>query len=111
DLRNVKVGEARCHVLRRPMNLVDSIGAPELAVVVEDEVVCRGFPATRQSQLHDAANRSTTASRRSNTTPSSAAAASMNSSSIAIRWPRPMHSGCIVIVRRPPGAWIQAYWS
>ena len=48
--------------------------------------------------------RLTTASSRSKTTPSSATAASMKRSSIAIRWPRPMHSGCIVIVSRPPGA-------
>ena len=44
------------------------------------------------------------ASRRSKTTPSSAAAASMNRSSIAIRWPRPMHSGWTVTITRPPGA-------
>ena len=60
---------------------------------------CRG---DRQASAAD--QRLTTASRRSKTTPSSARASAMNCSSIAIRWPRPMHSGCIVTVSRPPGA-------
>ena len=55
-----------------------------------------------------AAQHSTIRSSRSNTTPSSSRAAAMKRSSISSRWPRPIASGCIVIVRTPPGSRSQA---
>ena len=58
----------------------------------------------RDPQGFAATQRLTNASRRSKTTPSSAAAESMKRSSIAIRWPRPMHSGWTVTITRPLGA-------
>ena len=64
--------------------------------------VLRSGDRDRQGCAAD--QRLTTVSSRSKTTPSSAAAASMKRSSIAIRWPRPMHSGWTVTMTRPPGA-------
>ena len=59
----------------------------------------RGFAAIQ---------RSTTRSSRSKTTPSSVRAWAMKRSSMSRRWPRPIASGCIVIVSRPPGSRSQA---
>ena len=55
-------------------------------------------------RLLAAIQRATTRSRRSKAIPPRPWASSMKRSSIAIRWPRPMASGCIVSVSTPPGS-------
>ena len=64
-----------------------------------------GQPGSSGGRVASSADhRATYSSSRLKATPGNARASSMKASSIAIRWPRPMHSGCIVSVSRPPGA-------
>lgn len=48
----VEVGQTRGHRTRRPMDFFHAIGAPELAVVVEDAVVDRRRASAGQAQFH-----------------------------------------------------------